>query len=198
MRKYIEEKAAGKMHWIGVACGFWYEFSLAGTEARYGFDFNKKEVTFFDDGKTMMSTSTWPQVGRGVAALLSLPEKTDEGSLSLSQYKEKAVFISSFHVNQKDMFESVLRVTGDKESDWKISYENAEKRFQRAQKMLHDGNILGMVIMLYTRVMYNDGNGSFNDRLDNSVLGLPQEDFDQATKVAVDMAARGETNIRFQ
>ena len=46
--------------------------------------------------------------------------------------------------------------------------------------------------------MYNDGNGSFDDRLDNDVLELPQEDFDQATKVAVDMAARGETNIRFQ
>lgn len=51
MHDYIEKVGAGKTHWIGATCGFWYEFSLAGTEARYGFDFEKKEVTLYDEGE---------------------------------------------------------------------------------------------------------------------------------------------------
>ena len=56
---------------VSLACSFWYEFSLAGSQARYGFDFAKREVTFYDEGETKITTSTWPQCGRAVAALLS-------------------------------------------------------------------------------------------------------------------------------
>ena len=38
--------------WIAIVCGFWYEFSLAGSEYRYGFDFHNKKVIFFDYGTT--------------------------------------------------------------------------------------------------------------------------------------------------
>lgn len=45
VRKYIEDVGKGKTHWISLSCSFWYEFSLAGSEARYGFDFDKKTVS---------------------------------------------------------------------------------------------------------------------------------------------------------
>lgn len=35
---------------VALSCGFWYEFSLAGTEARYGFNLAKREVTFMTRG----------------------------------------------------------------------------------------------------------------------------------------------------
>jgi hypothetical protein len=74
VRQGIEK--VGKSSWIGIACGFWYEFSLAGTvqgsSARLGFDFDKKEVILYDDGNTKINLSTWPQKGRGTARLLDL------------------------------------------------------------------------------------------------------------------------------
>jgi hypothetical protein len=58
VRDHIEK--LGKSSWIGVACGFWYEYSLGGGPCRYGFDFKNRTVTFFDDGTTRLNTSTWP------------------------------------------------------------------------------------------------------------------------------------------
>merc|ERR1712080_571641 len=69
-RKAIKD--AG-MNFVALSCSFWHEFSLAGTAVRYGFDFDKREVTFYDDGETKITTSTWEQCGRALAALLSLP-----------------------------------------------------------------------------------------------------------------------------
>lgn len=59
IRKSIED--LGKSAYIAVSTGFWYEWSLAIAPA-FGFDFAKKSVTFFDEGETKISISTWPQV----------------------------------------------------------------------------------------------------------------------------------------
>ena len=197
VRKYIDNVGADKTRWIGLCCGFWYEFSLAGTEARYGFDFEEKALTLYDDGETKINTSTWPQVGLAVARLLSmkiLPDDEKDKSPCLSHYKSKSVYVSSFFVSQRDMFESVLRVTGDSEKDWKITQEDVVERYNRGQQVLKEGKMVGFGILLYARVFYKDGAGDFNDKLDNDVLGLPKEDLDEATKVAVDMALSGNTN----
>lgn len=197
IREHIEKHGGGKTFWISVCCGFWYEFSLAGTEARYGFDFNRKTVTFYDDGNVKINTSTWPQVGLAVARLFSLkitPDNEADKSPCLSQYENKSLYISSFFVSQRDMFDSVLRVTGDKEDMWTVSHENATQRYKRGSQMWKEGNVVGFGMLLYVRVFYNDGSGDVNDKIDNEVLGLPKESLDEATKVAVKMALDGETN----
>ena len=197
IREHIVEKGKGKTSAIGFVCGFWFEFSLAGTEIRYGFDFDKKTVTFYDEGKVKMNTSTFPQLGRAVAGLLSLkvlPEDESDKSATISQYENGAVCISSFFVSQRDMFDSVLRVTGDKESDWKISYEPVKERYARGKEMMQKGSMAGFGMMLYARLFYPDGAADFNDRLDNEALGLPKEDLDEFTKLATEMWARGEKN----
>ena len=76
---------------------------------------------------------TWAQTGRAVAKLLSLPVTPEkEGAPSLSDYKNKFIFVSSFCLTQKEMFAEVLRVSGTKESDWTIKYESSAERFQEA------------------------------------------------------------------
>ncbi|KAI1327085.1 putative oxidoreductase CipA [Xylariaceae sp. FL0255] len=200
IRRHMEEAAraaGGRTNWIGMCCGFWYEFSLAGTEARYGFDFEKKSVTFFDDGLTLTNTSTWPQVGLAVANLLSLkilPDSDDDVSPCLSRYANRFIFVSSFYLTQKDMFESVLRVTGDSRDEWKISREPSVDRYQRGVQMVHNGQRVGFLIAAYARIFCQDGVGDFNDKLDNEALGLPEESLDNATREAVRMALAGETN----
>ena len=99
-------------------------------------------MTFIDDGKTKINTSTWEQCGRAVAKLFSLPiypEDEHDKSLTISHWKNDAVHIQSFFVNQQDMFASMLRVTGDKESDWTIEYQNAQERYKQGQEWLKEG-----------------------------------------------------------
>ncbi|KAK3721770.1 hypothetical protein LTR37_002935 [Vermiconidia calcicola] len=195
---HVETVGGDKTHWIGVSCSFWYEFSLAGSEARFGFDFDKKEVTFFDSGNEKVNTTTWPQVGRAVARLLSLkvsPEDESDHSPCLSQFNNRSVYISSFLISQRDMLDSVLRVTGDNKDDWKACYEDVKKRFKRGSEMMKQANMTGFAILLYSRIFFKNGGGNVSHKLDNEALGLPEEDLDEATKVAVEMAQRGETNM---
>ncbi len=190
-RARIEE--LGKSSWIGIACSFWYEFSLSNGKETYGFDFKNRAVTFIDEGKTRINTSTWPQCGRGIAGLLGLkvlPDDENDRSPCLSQFRNRFVYISSFLVSQKDMLDSVMRVTGTSLQDWKITHEAHKERYESGVAELKKGNRLGFGRLLYTRVFYPDGSGDYETSkgLQNDILGLPKEDIDEYTRVALRMA----------
>ncbi|KAL8690095.1 MAG: hypothetical protein Q9218_004381 [Villophora microphyllina] len=186
----------GKSSWIGICCGFWYEFSLGGGPDRYGFDIAKREVVFFDEGTQALSTSTWAQNGRGVANLLNLKihrEGEDDKSPCLTDFKEKFVYIASFVVSQKDMLESLLRVTKTEMKDWKVTYEDSHRRYEEGLAEFQKGDFRGMARAMYTRNFWADGlgNHAVTRGLDNEKLGLPKEDLDEATREAVRMAEDG-------
>lgn len=190
-REYIEE--LGKSKWIGIACSFWYEYSLAGP-GLYGIDIAKKEVVWFDDGKQAIHTSTWPQTGRSIAEVLSLPvspKDANDTSVTLSSYANKFVYITSFTLNQREMFESVKRVTNTTESDWTITSEPSKQRYADAAKAMQSGDRWAFGRMMYTRYFIDDS-GLYNGKqLDNEKLGLPKEELDEFTKQAVEMAESG-------
>jgi hypothetical protein len=180
----------GTSSWIAVSTGFWYEWSLA-IRAGYGFDFAKRALTLFDDGETRICTSTWPQVGRAMASLLSLPIHKDgeeDHKPCLDQFKNGCVYISSFTVSQKDMLESVLRVTHTSLDDWTVTKEPSHARYAAGLEQLKKGDRMGFTRALYTRVFYPDDSGNVEKTrgLQNEVLGLPKEDIDEFTKIAIE------------
>ncbi|KAB8349571.1 hypothetical protein FH972_023595 [Carpinus fangiana] len=183
-RDYITE--LGKSSWIAVSTGFWYEWSVSIPYA-YGFNISKREAILYDEGETKINTSTWPQVGRAVAALLSLPVHADAGAPSLEQFKNGFAYVSSFTVSQKDMLESLLRVTQTKIEDWKVTKEPAQERYAKGMAEMKAGDFEGFGKALYARVFYPDGSGNVADSkgLSDDLLGLPKEDIDEATKEAV-------------
>jgi hypothetical protein len=190
-QSHKEIAATGVSSYISFCTGFWYEWSLA-IPPSFGFDFPSKTATFFDDGETKISSSTWPQVGRAVAALLSLPIKPEGGNAErcLENFKNKIVYVNSFNVSQKDMLDSVLRVTGDKLEDWTIHKEPARERWASAAKALQGGERMAYVRMMYTRIFFDDGNGNFEARkgTSNKLLKLPQESLDEATARSIERA----------
>lgn len=144
-----------------------------------------------DDGNTKVTTSTWQQCGRAVAALFSLPilpRDENDRSPHLTQWKNKEVYCSSFCLSQRDMLNSVIRVTGLKESDWTFKYEPSVERFQRGQTMLKGGDLIGFRVLMYARVFFKDGCGDLTLKLDNDKLGLPKEDLYEATKEAIKLS----------
>ena len=178
------------MQWITVCCGFWYDYSLAGGESRLGFDFDKRTVTLYDDGGFKTSLSTLPQVGRAVAKVLSfkaLPDDEHDQSLTVSQFLGKAVYLKSFVVSQKDMFDSVKRVTGTTDSDWTVTREATKKRYEDGLALVKSGNMAGFSKLLYARAFYPDSGSDISAKAQNELLGLPEEDFDEATRAGVDL-----------
>lgn len=178
------------MQWITVCCGFWYDYSLAGGEARFGFDFDKRSLTIYDDGNTKISTSTLSQVGRAVAKVLSLkelPQDENDKSLTFSAFLNKGVYIKSFVVSQNDMFQSVKRVTGTTDADWTITHEDTRKRYEDGLAQVKAGNMAGFGKLLYARAFYPGEASDFSERVQNDHLELPSENLDEATKAGIDL-----------
>lgn len=185
--------------YLGLVCNFWYEFSLGGGADRYGFDFKKRSFIQFDDGNVAINTTTWPQCGRAVASLLSLKELPDDEtdqSPTLSQFANRSVYISSFRLSQRDMFESVKRVTGTSDVDWTITHESAEQRWKDGRAEVEKGNFAAFPKQLYSRMFFPTSDGDYQSRrgLDNDILGLPVEDLDEYTAIAIRMGEDDELN----
>ncbi|KAL3444130.1 hypothetical protein BJX65DRAFT_174737 [Aspergillus insuetus] len=190
-------KEVGVSAYLLLVCNFWYEFSLGGGPDRYGFDFAKRTFLLFDDGDVPINTTTWPQCGRAVAALLSLkefPEDESDTEPTLAQFANGCVYVSSFRITQRDMFESVKRVTGTKDEDWTITRGSVRDRYREGQEGLKVHNWKVFTKMLYSRMFFPDGDGAYESRrgLDNSVLELPVEDLDEATREGIRMGKAGE------
>ena len=178
------------MQWITVCCGFWYDYSLAGGETRFGIDFDKRSLTIYDDGNTKNSTSTLSQVGRAVAKVLNLkelPHDEDDKSLTISGFLNKGVYIKSFVVSQNDIFESVKRVTGTTDADWTVTHEATKKRYGDGLAQVKGGNMAGFSKMLYARAFYPDDPNDLSAKAQNKLLGLPDESLDDFTKAGMDM-----------
>lgn len=188
IRKKIATGGQGRAQYNAVTTGFWYEWSMAIARA-YGFDFANKTVVFYDDGNTIIDTSTWPQVGRAVAALLSLPiESEDGGEKPLARYGDQQIYVDSLAVSQADIFMSVLQVTGTKAEDWNISHESSQQRYADGLEQMKQGQKVGFAKMMYTRVFFPEGCGSFSKSKGtvNDLLGLPKENLDGFTAIAIE------------
>ena len=179
---------------VTLACGTWYEWSLATGERSFGFTIADRKATFFDDGRRVVTVSTWDQCGRAFAALLSLPETSSDGSPSLADFKGKTAAINSFRVSQRDVLDSMHRVMGTTDADWEITYETTANRVRDGYEAVKRGDLEGRGKLLYGFLF--DPSTEISDygatgELANGILGLPEEDLDAATKRAVDMVLSG-------
>lgn len=188
-------ESLGVSSWIGVANGFWYQFSLSTPGSIHlGFDIKARTAMIYNNDNETMDVSSWAQISRGVAKVLSLPIHAEGNELSLEHYRNKFLNIKSFTINQREMLDSILRVTGDKESDWTITYKDPEEEFKEGMQQLQSGNREGFVRLLYARYFYKGEPASHTKRYgdDAAKLGLPKEDLDTAAKEAVEMVKNGQ------
>lgn len=182
-----EVEQLGVSSWVALGTGFWYEWSLVGQgEHRFGCGIEGRTMTFFDEGEEKITTSTWDQCGRAVAGLLSLkwyPEDESDKEPAVDNWANNVVYIASFRVSQKDMFDSVKRVTGTADSDWKIEHVSSQERYQEALNKMGKGDMMGFSEQMYTRIFFPTGEGDHTKHgLANKALGLPEEDIDESTR----------------
>lgn len=192
-----EFEALDKTSYIFLVCNFWYEFSLGGGPDRFGFDFKESSFIQFDENDVVFNTTTWPQCGRAIASLLSLkefPDDEDDKSPTLSQFANGSVYLSSFRLSQRDMWESVKRVTGTVDADWTITHESAAQRWKESRVAVEKGDFASFPRMLYSRMFFPTADGDLQSRheLHNDLLSLPVEDLYEYTAIAIRMGENDE------
>ncbi len=154
------------------------------------FSINIKDhtATLLDGGSTKFNTTTMSNVGLGVARLCELPiTSSSPDQPSLSDYKNKFVYLSSFLTTQNEMLAAAQKATGTSASDWKIEHSTAEAFINEGKERLAKGDFYGMVNMLYGTNMKQGAGGNYESTKGtaNKALGLPKEDMDEVMKRVV-------------
>ncbi|KAL2874312.1 hypothetical protein SGCOL_010483 [Colletotrichum sp. CLE4] len=85
------------------------------------------------------------------------------------------------------MFESVLRVTGATEGDWKIKHQDVMQCYAEGKAEMQKGDMTGLVKLLYARDLFVNGGGNYQASrgLHNGTLSLPREELDYQTRTAI-------------
>lgn len=200
-RLCAEVEATGFSSWIVMVCGLWYEYSLVMGPTWLGFDLPQRKLTFYDDGNTKINVTTFEQCGRAVAALASLKELPDDESdtsPTVSSWANKPLYVSSFLISQRDIFESWKRVRGETDADWTTEYEGSQERYRRGLAQRDEAKDpltlrMGLALAAFVRLFFPNGDGAYETTrgLANGALGLPQEDLDERTAVAKKMLDEG-------
>jgi len=185
-RDLIEEKG---MSWVAVVNNPWFDWSLK--QGMWNIDIPGKRATINNVGEAKFNTTTLGQVGRGVAALLSLPDE------KLNNYKNGPVYLRSFLLSQRDILDSAIRATGTTESDWQVTTQDPEVTIQTARDAVAAGNPMAFVGEFYTAHMQEGRGGNYEEKAakDAVVLGLEKENLDEIIKRVVKELETGNLNL---
>jgi len=186
-RQLVEKVSAehgGKAKWIGVATNPWVPFGIQ--TGSFGINIYKKTATLYSDAGSF-NVSTLDQVGRGIAALLSLPVTNEQNPrASLTHYGNNFVYISSAFITQQQLFEAMQRATGTTQADWEISHSTCAERLRVAQEKFAAGDVFGGADGIFS-VYMAEGNYEDKAKADREVLGLQElSNLDGIAKEAVE------------
>lgn len=192
VRKQIEDLAAeGKdVKWIGIATNPWTEFSMQ--MGMFGINIHERRVTLYDDAGSF-NTSTLEQVGKGIAALLSLPISNPSNTrASLEHYANNFVYVSSFLTTQRELFEAIRRATGTTSADWTIeksSIFGPGGKIEVAEEGVRKGDMIASGGLTYAYYMGEGLGGNYEEkaREDRKVLDLQEDNLDVLMREVVRM-----------
>jgi len=89
------------------------------------------------------------------------------------------------------MLDSLHRVLRTTDADWDITHEATEKRYRDGQEELKNGIMTGFAKLMYSRVLFPNGDGEHEAKKQNGLLGLGREELDVATRRTVEIVEGG-------
>lgn len=104
----------------------------------------------------------------------------------MAAYKNKPFYVSSFYVTEREMLDSVQRVTGTEDGDWTIETKDIDQVTWESDEEIKKGNMLAMIPKFYAAHFRAGHGGGFNHKVDLGKLGLEAEDIDEVVRGALD------------
>nr|RBQ96949.1 hypothetical protein FVER53263_10948 [Fusarium verticillioides] len=120
--------------------------------------------------------------GQATAAVLSLPER------DLSRYKNKAFYIPSFHLSQKELLLAVQKATGTTDQDWDIDYQDVIDGLKDCNDKIQQKDATAPFEKFFITHFREGSGGDFESKVDISEVkklrevGLQKEAVDDVLK----------------
>lgn len=152
----------------------------------FGISVGEKTYTHYS-GAGLFNSSTQEQVGRGLAALLSLPVSSPNRRASLEHYANNFAYISSFLLTQQKLFEAVKEATHTTDVQWTINESSIDQRIATAKDKFAEGDIYGGLDMMYCYYMGEGMGGDYEAKAleDRAILGLAEENLVEVVRATL-------------
>lgn len=140
-----------------------------------GFDLKEHKAIIYNEGKDAYSTTTIASIGTALKNALLHPEET----------ANRYLFISSFRVSQNQILASLEKATGKK---WDVTYVDAEEQKRIGIEKMKKGDFSGGVALIryINSVKGYGGDYGEYEEISNELLGVQEEDLDEAVRVIVE------------
>lgn len=136
----------------------------------FGFDINSKVATLIDGGTAVFTTSTLSTIAKSTLAMLEHADET----------KNQYVFISSFHISQKDILDVFEKIDGQK---WTVKHVTSEEIIAQGKKRLAEGDLMGATDLVGGGALSNQALGDSRPwGLWDGMFGLQKEDLEQVVR----------------
>jgi nucleoside-diphosphate-sugar epimerase len=115
---YLQSKES-QISWSALISGAFFDWAMK--IGLFGFDIDSKTVTLIDGGTATFTASTLPTIARATLAMLEHADET----------KNQYVYISSFHISQKDILDVVEKANGQK---WTVKHITSEELIAQGKR----------------------------------------------------------------
>lgn len=173
----------GVSSWVSIAAGPWLDGGIV--PGLWGIDAKARKATIWRGASGKVSTASIAHTGQATAAVLSLPE------VDLAKYKNKAVYVPSFHLTQRQILDAVVRATGTTEADWDIQTRDVNEVAKEYEEKISQGDGFAPFVKFFVTHFLEGHGGDFSHKVDAAELaklehlGLQKEDLDHVIKVAL-------------
>jgi hypothetical protein len=121
----------------------------------------------------VFTASTLPTIAKGILAMLKHADET----------KNQYVYISSFHICQKDILEALEKTCGKK---WTVKHITSEELITQGKQRLAEGDEMGAIDLVGGGALGKEALGDSRPwGLWNEKLGIQRQDLEQAIEEAL-------------
>ncbi|KAI1749144.1 NAD(P)-binding protein [Xylaria castorea] len=127
-------------------------------------DVKGRNITLWDGGDRVFSTTSLPTIGRAVVGVLKHPEET----------KNRAVYVQDTALSLKQLLEIAKRATGS--DDWKVDNTSLDDHVNKGWEELRkpQPDPAKFVFNFISAAIWGEGYGARFDKLDNELLGIKE------------------------
>lgn len=165
--EYLESKQDEGLSWTAVSTGAFLDWSLE--TGFLGIDIKSKTATIWDSGETVFTATNVAQIGKAVTRVLQKPEET----------ANRYVYVSSVQTSQKEILDSIERVTGEK---WNVVNVNSESKIKELKGKLENGDYSGIFTLVSAAIAAVPLGNLEKAGLNNDLVGLEKESLDETVR----------------
>jgi hypothetical protein len=148
----------GVSSWISIAVGPFLDMNIK--SGLWVIDVENHKATIWTRGVGKVSTSSVAHTGQTTAAVLSLPEN------DLCKYKNKAFYVPSFHLTQKELLQAVQKAAGMTGRDWEVDYQDVNDALKDCNEKIQQKGRTAPFVKFFLTHFQNGNGGDFENKVD--------------------------------